>query len=74
MNCPGYTTSNMILIMTDKTVLACFMVLSQNSNNVLNDVSKWYYVAEMDENKYQYQYQFAWMDQGTPDKFPVSNI
>jgi hypothetical protein len=25
------------------------------SNNVLNDVSKCYYVAEMDENKYQYQ-------------------
>jgi hypothetical protein len=25
------------------------------SCNVLNDVSKCYYVAEMDENKYQYQ-------------------
>jgi hypothetical protein len=27
------------------------------SCNVLNDVSKCYYVAEMDENKYQYQRQ-----------------
>jgi hypothetical protein len=27
------------------------------SCNVLNDVSKCYYVAEMDENKYQYQYE-----------------
>jgi hypothetical protein len=27
--------------------------------NVLNDVSKCYYVAEMDEIKYQYQYQWS---------------
>jgi hypothetical protein len=30
------------------------------SCNVLNDVSKCYYVAEMDENKYQYQYQLIY--------------
>jgi hypothetical protein len=35
-------------------VVQCEMV----SNNVLNDVSKCYYVAEMDENKYQYQWIF----------------
>jgi hypothetical protein len=34
------------------------------SNNVLNDVSKCYYVAEMDENKYQYQYRFIMWSSG----------
>jgi hypothetical protein len=35
-------------------VVQCEMV----SYNILNDVSKCYYVAEMDGNKYQYQYQY----------------